>query len=59
MIGKDYPYPIVDVEESRKKASEIVWQYRKHQEVKIEGQRLLKKHVNNPKSYLTKNEQRN
>ncbi len=24
-IGKDYPYPIVDVEASRKKASDIVW----------------------------------
>ena len=27
-IGKDYPLPIVDVEESRKHASEIMWQYR-------------------------------
>lgn len=28
-IGKDYPYPIVDVEETRKKASEIMWSFRK------------------------------
>ncbi len=28
-IGKDYPYPIVDVEETRKYASERVWEYRK------------------------------
>lgn len=45
-IGKDYPYPIVDLEETRKKASEIVWSFRKTKEVKEEGQRILKKHVN-------------
>ncbi len=28
-IGKDYPYPIVDVEETRKYASDRVWEYRK------------------------------
>jgi deoxyribodipyrimidine photo-lyase len=28
-IGKDYPYPIVDVEASRKMASDIVWSIRK------------------------------
>lgn len=52
-IGKDYPAPIVDIEESRKKASDIVWQYRKTDDVKSEGQRILKTHVNNPKSHLT------
>ena len=52
-IGKDYPAPIVDIEESRKKASDIVWQYRKTDNVKVEVQRILKTHVNNPKSYLT------
>lgn len=28
IIGKDYPFPIVDVEVSRKKAADIVWSYR-------------------------------
>ncbi len=47
-IGKDYPKPIVDIEESRKYASEIVWSFRKKEEVKQEGNRILKKHVSNP-----------
>lgn len=53
-IGKDYPSPIVDIEETRKRVSDIVWSYRKHEDVKIEGRRILAKHVNNPKSHLTK-----
>jgi deoxyribodipyrimidine photo-lyase len=59
VIGKDYPFPIVDVEETRKQASDIVWQYRKIKAVKIEGQRILAKHVNNPSSFLSKHEKRN
>jgi deoxyribodipyrimidine photo-lyase len=47
-IGKDYPKPIVDIEESRKYASEIVWSFRKKEEVRQEGNRILKKHVSNP-----------
>lgn len=49
-IGKDYPFPIVDVEETRKYASDIVWSFRKKDEVKEEGKRILKKHVSNPNS---------
>ncbi len=45
-IGIDYPLPIVDIEETRKYASEIVWNLRKNFEVKKEGKRILKKHVN-------------
>lgn len=45
-LGSDYPYPIVDLDESRKKASDIVWSFRKQSSVKQEGQRILKKHVN-------------
>ncbi len=44
-IGKEYPFPIVDIEETRKYASDIVWSFRKNQGVKDEGQRILKKHV--------------
>lgn len=54
-IGKDYPAPIVDIEESRKFASDIIWSYRKKEDTKAESARVLKKHVNNPKSHLTKN----
>ena len=45
-IGTDYPFPIVDIEESRKTASDIVWHYRKTDKVKSEGKRILEKHVN-------------
>lgn len=53
-IGKHYPTPIVDVDESRKVASKIVWEYRKNEGVRIEGKRILAKHVSNPKSHLTR-----
>lgn len=51
-IGKDYPNPIVDIEETRKQASEIVWQYRKTNEVKEEGKRIITKHTNSKKTNL-------
>jgi deoxyribodipyrimidine photo-lyase len=53
-IGKQYPAPIVDVEETRKRASDIVWSFRKKDEVKEEGKRILAKHVNASKPILTK-----
>lgn len=45
-IGKDYPAPIVDLEETRKFASELVWGIHKEKYAKIEAERILKKHVN-------------
>ena len=47
-IGKDYQEPIVDIDATRKYASDIVWSFRKKDEVKEEGNRILKKHVSNP-----------
>jgi deoxyribodipyrimidine photo-lyase len=44
-IGKDYPEPIVDLEASRKYASEIIWSFRKNPAVKKEGKRILEKHT--------------
>ena len=49
-IGEDYPEPIVNIEETRKFASDIVWSFRKKDEVKEEGKRILQKHVSNPNS---------
>ena len=43
----NYPFPIVDIEETRKKASDIVWSFRKTDSVKVEGRRILNKHVSN------------
>jgi deoxyribodipyrimidine photo-lyase len=45
-IGVDYPAPIVDVELTRKYASDQVWGLKKTSKVKKEAKRILKKHVN-------------
>ncbi|RXK46545.1 cryptochrome/deoxyribodipyrimidine photo-lyase family protein [Aquirufa rosea] len=47
-LGTDYPFPIVDVEASRKTASEKIYAIKKSKEAKQEGKRILQKHVNNP-----------
>ncbi|RXR20550.1 deoxyribodipyrimidine photo-lyase [Flavobacterium amnicola] len=47
-IGENYPAPIVDIEATRKFASDIVWSFRKKDEVQQEGKRILQKHVSNP-----------
>ena len=46
VIGKDYPSPIVDIEATRKTASDQVWGFKKTTAVKTEGSRILSKHVN-------------
>jgi deoxyribodipyrimidine photo-lyase len=53
-LGSDYPNPIVDIEATRKVASDIVWGFRKTAPVKIEGARILKKHVNAASASNTK-----
>ncbi|MEN9340672.1 MAG: hypothetical protein RIQ62_1984 [Bacteroidota bacterium] len=53
-IGKDYPFPIVDIEATRKAASDIVWSFRKSKEVKVEGIRIIEKHVNTTSNFRTK-----
>ncbi|MCX2718892.1 cryptochrome/deoxyribodipyrimidine photo-lyase family protein [Lentiprolixibacter aurantiacus] len=44
-LGKDYPRPVIDLEVSRKKASQTLWDYRKHRVVKEENRRILQKHT--------------
>jgi deoxyribodipyrimidine photo-lyase len=46
LIGRDYPNPIVDIEATRKTASDQVWGFKKTTAVKTEGSRILSKHVN-------------
>ena len=58
-IGKHYPAPIVNVEDTRKLASGLVWSFRKNDEVKEEGKRILARHVNNPESRMTKKKKTN
>jgi deoxyribodipyrimidine photo-lyase len=45
-IGVDYPAPIVDIEGTRKVASEKVWRLKKTPKAKVEAKRILNKHVN-------------
>ncbi len=45
VVGKDYPAPIVDLEASRKYASDTIWSFRKSPAVKKEGRRILEKHT--------------
>nr|WP_321247362.1 FAD-binding domain-containing protein [uncultured Psychroserpens sp.] len=44
-LGKDYPYPIVDMDTTRKKASDTLWNLRKNKKVREESERILKKHT--------------
>jgi deoxyribodipyrimidine photo-lyase len=44
-LGFDYPLPIVDLEKSRKMASDLIWSFRKNEAVKTEAKRILVKHT--------------
>lgn len=44
-LGKNYPKPIVDMDISRKKATEILWEMKKDPLVKRESYRILAKHT--------------
>ena len=53
-IGKDYPALIVNIEETRKYASEMVWKYRKKENTIEEGKRILSKHVSTSQTLFSK-----
>lgn len=44
-LGKDYPIPIIDLEDAGKKARKVIWDMRKEPEVKKESKRILAKHT--------------
>ena len=44
-IGKDYPLPIVDLQESARIARDKIWKHKKHPAVQKEKWRLLNTHV--------------
>jgi deoxyribodipyrimidine photo-lyase len=54
VMGKDYPLPIVDIEATRKLASDQVWGIRKNKQVKEEGDRIIQKHTAVKKSMSEK-----
>lgn len=53
-IGVDYPAPIVDIEQTRKYASDIMYRYRKEEVVKRENLKILEKHVSQSSSRESK-----
>ncbi len=57
-IGVDYPAPIVDLETTRKFASDTMWSFRKQSGVKEENTRILSKHVSKTSSRETKKQKR-
>jgi len=44
-LGRDYPAPIVNIEETGRNARELLWEYRNRPMVKQESQRILRRHV--------------
>ncbi len=44
-IGKDYPFPIVNLEEARRFSREFFWNRRKEIETQIDGRRIVAKHT--------------
>jgi deoxyribodipyrimidine photo-lyase len=45
VIGKDYPFPIVDIELAAKEARKAIWGHRSNELVKKENLRILYKHT--------------
>ena len=48
-LGKDYPLPLVDLDESGKRARQKIWGHRSHELVKKETRRIVKTHTRNDK----------
>ncbi len=44
-LGKDYPKPVVDLQEAGKKARDIIWKNQKDPQVRKEASRILKRHT--------------
>jgi deoxyribodipyrimidine photo-lyase len=49
ILGKDYPYPIINLEESAKKARNKIWGHRENDLVKSESKRIILTHTRNSK----------
>lgn len=55
-IGLDYPHPIVDIKETRKRASDVLWGMKKDPLVKRENKRILSKHTLSDRKRMLYNE---
>lgn len=54
-LGEDYPHPIVDIKENRKRASEILWNMKEDPEVVKESFRILKRHTLQDRKRMLRN----
>ena len=55
-LGVNYPKPIVEIKENRKKASEILWNLKKNTRVIKESYRILKKHTISDRNRMLRDE---
>ncbi|MBX2827891.1 MAG: deoxyribodipyrimidine photo-lyase [Flavobacteriaceae bacterium] len=55
-LGRDYPEPIVEIKETRKRASDVLWGIKKDPEVRMESKRILKKHTIPNRKRMLRNE---
>ncbi|WP_299126323.1 FAD-binding domain-containing protein [uncultured Winogradskyella sp.] len=55
-LGDDYPFPIVDIKENRKRASDILWNMKKDTDVVRESFRILERHTLSDRNRMLKNE---
>ncbi|MCL5974611.1 MAG: DNA photolyase family protein [Gammaproteobacteria bacterium] len=44
-LGRDYPFPIVDIKATSKQSRDSLWAWRKRDDVQQENQRILRRHV--------------
>jgi deoxyribodipyrimidine photo-lyase len=44
-LGKNYPFAIVNLEESRRFSSDFFWKMRKNEKVISDGKRIIDKHT--------------
>ncbi len=56
VLGKDYPSPIVNIRENRKRASDILWNMKNDAQVRRESLRILKRHTINNRSRMLRDE---
>ena len=54
VIGKDYPAPIIDLEITRKRASEIMWGFRNDNYLQQENKRILNRHTSTGSAFVVK-----
>ena len=55
-LGKDYPFPIVDIKENRKRASDILWNMKRDPEVLNESKRILNRHTISDRNRMLSND---